>query len=177
MPFSGISIIITERSCNSAGQPASQPDKLPLPAKDQPSKRALFIKPSRGLRLSPNPRPNTRVRIRAIHTIRVRVRVSIVSTATASGSEDPSDVVAQLGHGALDLAGEDVAEGGEGVLLAAHELVAAAHELDELARVDVRVAAVVDVLDQLGRHVRQGARRRGPVHRLQGARERRQLVG
>lgn len=40
--------------------------------------------------------------------------------------------------------------------LAADELVAPAHQLDELARVDVRVAAVLDVLKQLGRDLREG---------------------
>lgn len=63
------------------------------------------------------------------------------------------------------------------MLLAAHELVAAAHELDELARVDVGVAPVVDVLHELRGHLGQGARGGGAVDRLQGARERRELAG
>lgn len=72
----------------------------------------------------------------------------------AAGAEDDGgDVVAQLGVGGGDLAGEDVAEGAEGGGLAAHELVLAADELDELARVDVWVAAAVDVGDELEGHV------------------------
>lgn len=65
--------------------------------------------------------------------------------------------------------------------LAAHELVLAADELDELARVDVRVTATLDVLDQLVRQRGQvlGRRRvrRHPVDGLQGRGELRQLAG
>ncbi len=66
--------------------------------------------------------------------------------------------------------GEDVAEVGEGARLAAGELVHAAHQLDELARVDVRVAPVLDVRDQRLGDARavvvDGRRRR--VDRLEG---------
>lgn len=82
------------------------------------------------------------------------------------------DVLAQLRHGGGHLLGEDVAEGSKGVELAAHELVAAADELDELARVDVRVTAVLDVLEQLGRDRREVVGRRGGrVEDLEGAGE------
>ena len=54
----------------------------------------------------------------------------------------------QLGEGGVHLSGEDVAEGGEGAHLAARELVHAADALDELARVDVWVAPVLDVLHE-----------------------------
>lgn len=82
------------------------------------------------------------------------------------------DVLAQLWHGGGHLLGEDVAEGAKGVELAAHELVAAADELDELSRVDVRVTAVLDVLEQLGRNRREVVGRRGGcVEDLQGAGE------
>lgn len=65
--------------------------------------------------------------------------------------------------------------------LAAHELVLPADELDELARVDVRVAAALDVLDQLDGERRQVLARRRvrrhPVDGLQGRRELAQLAG
>lgn len=52
--------------------------------------------------------------------------------------------------------GEDVAEIGERMGLAARELVAAADELDKLARVDVRVAPVLHVLEEFWGHGGQG---------------------
>lgn len=65
--------------------------------------------------------------------------------------------------------------------LAAHELVLAADELDELARVDVRVAAALDVLDQLvgqrGQVVGRCRVRRHPVDGLKCRRQLRQLAG
>lgn len=88
----------------------------------------------------------------------------------AGGLDDLLDVVAQFGQGDLHLVGEDVAEVGEGARLAAGELVHAAHQLDELARVDVRVAPVLDVRDQRLGDARavvvDGRRRR--VDRLEG---------
>lgn len=70
-------------------------------------------------------------------------------------------ILAQLRHGRGHLLGEHVAKGRKGALLAAHELVPAAHELDELARVNVRVAAVFDVLEQFGGHGGEEVRRGG----------------
>ncbi len=56
--------------------------------------------------------------------------------------------------------------------LAAHELVAAADELDKLARVNVGVAPVLDVLEELRRHRGEVVRWRGSrVERLEGSRE------
>lgn len=82
------------------------------------------------------------------------------------------DVLAQLGHGGGHLLGEDVAERAESIQLAAHELVPAADELDKLARVDVRVTAILDVLDQFGRDGREVVGRRGRgVEGLEGARQ------
>ena len=68
-------------------------------------------------------------------------------------SHHAGHVLAQLRHGARDLGREHIAEGGEGALLSAHELVAAADELDELARVDVWIATVLNVLDQFWGYV------------------------
>lgn len=94
------------------------------------------------------------------------------SRVPASGLEHARHVVAQLGHGRGHLLGQDVAEGGEGVDLAAHELVAAADELDELARVNIRVAAVFDVLEEFrgdgGEEVWRGG---GGVDALEGGGE------
>lgn len=85
---------------------------------------------------------------------------------------DVGDVLAQLRHGGGHLLGEDVTEGAKGVELAAHELVAAADELDKLSRVDVRVTAVLDVLEQLRRNRREVVGRRGGrVEDLEGAGE------
>lgn len=95
-------------------------------------------RPSLSLSLSQGPSPSDGIRI-------------LRAGATARDSDNPGGVVAELGHGALDLAGEDVAEGGEGALLAAHQLVPPTDQLDELAGVDVRVPSAVDVLHQLGR--------------------------
>ena len=91
---------------------------------------------------------------------------------TSRGLAHGRDVGAQIGHGGGHVGGEDVAEGGKGVRLAADELVAAADELDELARVNVRVAAVLDVLEQLGRDEGEGAGVGGRgVEGLEGAGE------
>ena len=107
---------------------------------------------------SSSPRSRSRARNR---TIRSNRTTSINTTTTAAaaaaaaarvsrrphGLNDAPDVCAQLRHGGVDLGGEEVAEGLEGAHLAAGELVHAADALGELARVDVRVAAVLDVLD------------------------------
>lgn len=69
--------------------------------------------------------------------------------------DDLGDVFAELGHGSCHLLGEDVAEGAKGAHLATHELVAAADELDKLARVNIRVTAIFDVLEELGRDGRE----------------------
>jgi hypothetical protein len=66
----------------------------------------------------------------------------------ARGVNHLADVIAQLGQCALHLVDEYVAEVGEGARLAAGQLVHAAHELDKLARVDVRVTAILYVGDQ-----------------------------
>jgi hypothetical protein len=58
------------------------------------------------------------------------------------------------------------------VHLAAHELVTAPHQLDKLSRVDVRVATVLDVFEQLGRDGGEDVGRRGLcVEGAEGARE------
>lgn len=44
---------------------------------------------------------------------------------------------------------------------ATHQLVAAAHELDKLASVDIWVTAVFDILEELGRYGGEGVGRRG----------------
>src|SRR5512142_2938738 len=63
----------------------------------------------------------------------------LVPHRAAGGLDDLFDVGAQLGHGVAQLLGQDVAEGAVGELLAAQQLVVAADELDELARVDFGV--------------------------------------
>lgn len=89
----------------------------------------------------------------------------------SSRRDDAGRVFAKFGHGLVHLAGEDVAKAGKGGLLAAHGLILAADELDELARVDVRVSALLDVLHQLRWDMRQRLlwrrSRRRRVHRLQ----------
>lgn len=65
-----------------------------------------------------------------------------------SGCEDDFvHVLADLGYRAGHLLAEDVAELGEGVTAALELLVVSHDQLDELAGVDVRVARVLDVLD------------------------------
>lgn len=85
----------------------------------------------------------------------VLVPISLLSLLarryTAGGLDDVGDVVTQLRHGCSHVLGECVTEGFEGVALAAHELVAAANELDELTGVDVWISAVLDVLEEFGR--------------------------
>lgn len=100
----------------------------------------LYFSPSGSFFSSPRPRTRTRIR--------------------SSSRDGPGDVVPQLRQRLVHLGGEHVAEGGEGRLLAAHELVAAPQQLDELARVDVRVPPVVHVLHQFRRYLRQYCRRR-----------------
>lgn len=69
---------------------------------------------------------------------------------TAGSLNDLGDIVAQLRHGCCHVLGECVTEGFEGVALAAHELVTAANELNELTGVDVWISAVLDVLEEFG---------------------------
>jgi len=70
----------------------------------------------------------------------------------AAGSlENLRHVGLELGERDLHLRGEHVPEPPERAPLAVHELVLLAHQLDKLARVDVRIAAVLDVLDDLPR--------------------------
>lgn len=114
----------------------------------------------------------------------VRFSLSRSVWRPSRGRDDASRVLPKLGHGLVHLAGEDVAEAAKGLLLAAHGLVLAAHKLDELARVDVRVPALFDVLHELRRDVgerlvRRGGRRRrvhGLQRGLEGAQLRRQHV-
>lgn len=88
--------------------------------------------------------PSSRVRIR----IRIRILYRRRNNNPPGRLHDARHVGRHLGQRAGHLAGEHVAEAGKGALLAARELVHAAHQLDELARVDVRVPAVLDVVDQ-----------------------------
>lgn len=67
---------------------------------------------------------------------------------TAGSFAHRRNILPQLGHGHRHLLGQDVAERRERAQLPAHELVAATDELDEFARVNVWVAAVVDVLEE-----------------------------
>lgn len=103
---------------------------------------------------SPSSRSRYRARNRTIRSSRTSSSSSITTTTTARVTRRPhrlndaADVGSQLRHGGVDLGGEEVAEGLEGAHLAAGELVHAADALGKLARVDVRVAAVLDVLDQ-----------------------------
>lgn len=139
--------------------------KSPCPHLEIPSlSRKHSHKPSFSTESHPSPSPllTTRLprrrRSRRKATIRIiraqpsRRRATSRSNGRvpARGFEHAGHVVAQLGHGRGHLLGEDVAKGSEGVDLAAHELVAAADELDELAGVNVRVAAVFDVLEEFG---------------------------
>lgn len=57
-----------------------------------------------------------------------------------------------LRKGACHLSGQDVSEAPKCLLFAFHQLVAAARELNELARVDIRITAAVHILDELWRH-------------------------
>lgn len=71
---------------------------------------------------------------------------------TSRGLNHLDHIVAQLRHSGGDVLGKDVAEGPKSVELSAHELVAVTDEFNELSRVDVRIAAVLDVLEELWRH-------------------------
>lgn len=66
----------------------------------------------------------------------------------------PRQVLIQLRARARHLPRKDIPEPAKGRHLALHKLVLAAHELDELARVDVGVAAVLDVGDELAGDLR-----------------------
>ncbi|KAI6772631.1 hypothetical protein HG530_003589 [Fusarium avenaceum] len=71
---------------------------------------------------------------------------------TSRGLNHLDHIVVQLRHSGGDVFCEDVAEGTKSVEFSAHELVAVTHELNKLSRVDVRVTAVLDVLEKFWRH-------------------------
>lgn len=84
-------------------------------------------------------------------TILLRLRMLAVSPPrrhTSCGLHDLSHIVAQLRHSSSHILGQNIAESPKGVELSAHELVAATHELDEFSRVNVWVAAVLDVFKE-----------------------------
>lgn len=103
---------------------------------------------------------------------RRRRRRSRAAPGSARSLENAVNVILELGHGRRHVLRQHVAKRAKGVHLAAHELVAPADELDKLARVNIRVASVFDVFEQLGRHRGQVVGRRGGcVEGLEGAGE------
>lgn len=94
------------------------------------------------------------------------------SLAPTRRFEDLDDIVSQLRIRLCHILGENVSKGAEALHLAAHELITATNEFDKLSRVDVWVAAVFDVVDELGRDGGQDVGRRcGGVERLEGVGE------
>jgi hypothetical protein len=71
---------------------------------------------------------------------------------TSSGLNYLDHIVTQLRHSGGDVLSKDITECPKSVELSAHELVTVTDELNELSRVDVRIAAVLDVLEEFWRH-------------------------
>ena len=89
------------------------------------------------------------------------------------GLQNPVDIALQLRHGATHLARQHVPKCLKGAHLTANELVTTPYKFYELARVDVRVAAALDIFDELGGYLREGEGgvRGRTVERLEGGRE------
>lgn len=100
------------------------------------------------------------------------------SLASTRRLKDLYHIISQLRIRLYHVLREDVSKGAEALHLAAHELVPAADELDEFTSVDVWVAAVFDVVDELGRDRGQDVGGGGGgVERLEGVGEGFAVVG
>lgn len=90
-------------------------------------------------------------RSRTPSNLSTRPPIHLSPRPAPSGLNHLGDILPQLRHRRIHLLSENIPEVAKGVHLSAHKLVTPTHKLDKLSRVDVRVAAVFDVFEELGR--------------------------